>query len=277
MIESSGKMKDKKGFTLIELLAVIVILAIIALIATPIILNMINDARKNAAKSSALGYIDAVEYNNGFAQLGTSDINGTYEEVKSGDVEAATQKLGSHLKGKAPTSGTVTIDAKGKVTEATLCFNGYNVTYDGADVTKVEKGCNGSNSNVNEQNNEPEINEDYVMSNAGELICTFGSRRFYKAYDGDAYAGYFYNGTYGHPLLVSEDPDAVVFTTSDSGSTKFTYTNTIEYKGKTYYICSDEYAMPYSTSTNGFAKKIGDVIGEVDAAELLLKKAFNEE
>ena len=34
-------MKRKKGFTLIELLAVIVILAIIALIATPIILNMI--------------------------------------------------------------------------------------------------------------------------------------------------------------------------------------------------------------------------------------------
>ena len=34
---------NKKGFTLIELLAVIVILAIIALIATPIILGIIND------------------------------------------------------------------------------------------------------------------------------------------------------------------------------------------------------------------------------------------
>ena len=38
----------KKGFTLIELLAVIVILAIIALIATPIILGIINDARDEA-------------------------------------------------------------------------------------------------------------------------------------------------------------------------------------------------------------------------------------
>ena len=41
----------KKGFTLIELLAVIIILAIIALIATPIVLNVINDARKSAGLS----------------------------------------------------------------------------------------------------------------------------------------------------------------------------------------------------------------------------------
>ena len=45
--------KSKKGFTLIELLAVIIILAIIALIATPIILNVIGDARKSAGKSEA--------------------------------------------------------------------------------------------------------------------------------------------------------------------------------------------------------------------------------
>ena len=32
---------NKKGFTLVELLAVIVILAIIALIATPIVINII--------------------------------------------------------------------------------------------------------------------------------------------------------------------------------------------------------------------------------------------
>ena len=43
----------KKGFTLIELLAVIIILAIVALIATPIILNVIEDARVSAGKSEA--------------------------------------------------------------------------------------------------------------------------------------------------------------------------------------------------------------------------------
>ena len=53
---------NKKGFTLVELLAVIVILAIIALIATPIILNVIDDAKTNAAKNSAYGYIDCLLY-----------------------------------------------------------------------------------------------------------------------------------------------------------------------------------------------------------------------
>ena len=52
----------KKGFTLIELLAVIVILAVIALIATPIIINIINDAERNAALQSANGYVRAVNY-----------------------------------------------------------------------------------------------------------------------------------------------------------------------------------------------------------------------
>ena len=51
----------KKGFTLIELLAVIVILAIIALMATPIILGIINDAKDNANKRSIDNYAKAIE------------------------------------------------------------------------------------------------------------------------------------------------------------------------------------------------------------------------
>ncbi len=62
-----------KGFTLIELLAVIVILAIIALIATPIILGIINDARNSSkqrtaelvAKEAELAYTSYLFKNNG--------------------------------------------------------------------------------------------------------------------------------------------------------------------------------------------------------------------
>ena len=50
--------RKNKGFTLVELLAVIVILA---LIATPIILNVINDAKKQAAKDSFYENGKAVE------------------------------------------------------------------------------------------------------------------------------------------------------------------------------------------------------------------------
>ena len=50
-----------KGFTLIELLAVIVVLAILAVIAVPMLLKVVDKAKRGAAQSSALGYVDAVE------------------------------------------------------------------------------------------------------------------------------------------------------------------------------------------------------------------------
>ena len=50
----------KKGFTLIELLAVIIILAIIALIATPIVLNVVDDAKDSAAKSETAMIVSGV-------------------------------------------------------------------------------------------------------------------------------------------------------------------------------------------------------------------------
>jgi len=49
------------GFTLIELLAVIVILAIIALIVTPMIMGTINNVRQSSIKASTNGIINAAE------------------------------------------------------------------------------------------------------------------------------------------------------------------------------------------------------------------------
>ena len=78
--------KIKNAFTLIELLAVIIILAIVALIATPIILNVIEDAKISAGKSEAqmiLGGInnycatEDVKYqlDNSYAKICTSDMD----------------------------------------------------------------------------------------------------------------------------------------------------------------------------------------------------------
>ena len=52
----------KKGFTLIELLAVIVILAIIALIITPVVQDIIASAKDSANKRSVEGHVKNVEY-----------------------------------------------------------------------------------------------------------------------------------------------------------------------------------------------------------------------
>ena len=75
----------EKGFTLIELLAVIVILAIIALIAVPIVLNIIEDARKESDERSVELYASAVK--NGIAahQLNGGIVPpGTYELLENG-------------------------------------------------------------------------------------------------------------------------------------------------------------------------------------------------
>ena len=86
----------KKGFTLIELLAVIVILAIIALIATPIILGIINDARKESNERSAELYassvknaIAAYQLTHPTAPTKFSDLDIQYD----GEVECAKEEL----------------------------------------------------------------------------------------------------------------------------------------------------------------------------------------
>ena len=48
-----------KGFTLVELLAVVVVLAVVSIIAIPITINIIENARKGALESSARGLMEA--------------------------------------------------------------------------------------------------------------------------------------------------------------------------------------------------------------------------
>ena len=53
--------KDKKGFTLIELIAVLVIMAILALIVTPLVMSIIRKARVSADKRSIDAYGRSIE------------------------------------------------------------------------------------------------------------------------------------------------------------------------------------------------------------------------
>ena len=134
-------MNKKKGFTLVELLAVIVILAIIALIATPIILNVINDAKKEAAKDSFYGYMDAIEKAiivndvDEEEDFPTPDSNGCY------NLKKLNEKV--NLKGTKP---KIADDAKvclkeGIITSLTgVEIDGFTFTYDGKELTQTKNG-----------------------------------------------------------------------------------------------------------------------------------------
>ena len=166
----------KKGFTLIELLAVIVILAIIALVAVPIILNMIDKAKKQAAIDSAYGYVEAVEYNNGLADLGTEG----YTKIADGEYE--TSEIDVKMKGKKPQDGTLTLE-KSKVTEGEFIISGYEVLYDGKIAIAQGKAQN--------------INPSLVISglqvqarakSANIIFAVSGNPSSVKCYYGDGYS-----------------------------------------------------------------------------------------
>ena len=127
-------MKNKKGFTLIELLAVIVVLAIIALIATPIVMNTIKNAKKGAAERTADNYIKQVETAVAEAKLENKSVpNGTYDIDGNGNLTGAglpDGKLEINMSGNKPTSGKVTISNGGvSKEETTMTVGDYDVKY----------------------------------------------------------------------------------------------------------------------------------------------------
>lgn len=112
----------KKGFTLIELLAVIVILAIVALIATPMILGVIENAKKGSAKASVEGLIDASEKYFMTEQLKGNSVSGTYTCVKTGCTNTVDSTKKVTVKGSCPV-GTLTIQDDGNVASTSLVID----------------------------------------------------------------------------------------------------------------------------------------------------------
>jgi len=127
---------NKKGFTLVELLAVIVILAIIALIATPVILNVIEKSKKGAAKNSALGYTEAVEKQIAINLLDEDTINEITDGVYTVN-ELTNKKV--KVKGDKPSEGWVEIEKK-QVVSYSIKIGDYVITYNNKKIETTKNG-----------------------------------------------------------------------------------------------------------------------------------------
>lgn len=68
----------KNGFTLVELLAVIVILALLAIVSTPIVMNILENSKKSSFASSINGIKKAIENDFGVRDF---DASNRYEYV----------------------------------------------------------------------------------------------------------------------------------------------------------------------------------------------------
>ncbi len=154
----------RKGFTLIELLAVIVILAVIAMIATPMIMNVIEKVRKSAFESSIKGAFDGIDY----YLLENEMINIPEEGIFIEELS---------LKNNHFESGMFVKNEEGKI-EAVNISNGVYCGYGEQDSLVITKGkCDEKKPEVPIWK-EKSVTEDKVILNyesEDKIICYYGT------------------------------------------------------------------------------------------------------
>ena len=159
----------KKGFTLIELLAVIVILAIIFIIAVPIVINIINDSKKESLQRSIDLYMNTVQ-----KQITQENMKVKYDPercdiLENGNIKCyvgeeviktstGEDELRIEMNGKKPKSGTIIFKSV-----STNSTNSSKITYtevvlEGMEYTLKEDGTVESKEYVPSM---PATGEDY--------------------------------------------------------------------------------------------------------------------
>ena len=148
MFEKIRKMKNKKGFTLVELIVVLVILAILAALLIPALTGYIDKANKEKVVATTRMVVMAAqtEASEKYGLKAAGQLNGGNDITVSYDGTTATAAVdGIDIKaiGKLAevmddadafvngvASISVTINAKGTVTDATVVQSGFTCTYD---------------------------------------------------------------------------------------------------------------------------------------------------
>jgi len=182
-------MRKNKGFTLVELLAVIVILAVIALIATPVVLSMIESSRKGAAESSMLAYTQATE-NTILTKMMNSSTSVNYDQKYS-------------VIGLTLTTATEAED--GKVTANLPCLDAESKPVDLADgKTSCEAGGYTDNPaylafNIDLKGDQPAENDGNIIEVDNNTVVRA------KLKFGKYYVSYFYSQEDGTTTYCSAD------------------------------------------------------------------------
>ena len=177
-------MKKKQAFTLIELLAVIIILAVIALIATPIVMKVIESSKKSAAERSSENFIREVETESLSLRAEGTILNGIYSINENGNLcptneESCdeTKEIKINMAGTKPSGGSVVI-SNGKV-QAT----GTSVEIEDYVATISESG-----SIVVEKDLEPKYYGWIQQGTISDGLSYIGDKGYYDIYLGFASA-----------------------------------------------------------------------------------------
>ena len=190
----------KKGFTLIELIAVLVILAILALIVTPLVMNIIRKSKLAADKRSIDGYGRAIELAIATYLLDGNEIPASIDqlavEYSGNKVECSTTKINSDATVFLANCKVSSRDVPGytyghdKSSENIEYNIGDEVTYKGEDYYVIE------NSGINKftvtllKKNPLTVNE--VSQNGIGYINKYTSISKGAAYNQNGYGGMTY-------------------------------------------------------------------------------------
>lgn len=145
---NNKKIYKSQGFTLVELLAIIVILAVIAFITVPVILNVVDDSKEKAAIDSVQGIKKTLEQyyiSFDFKDEVFKGYNCTFPD----DCEEI------DYNGKKPSEGQITIDKNGKI-------NG-TIVFDDKYIFNIE------NDNITHYN--VDSIEEYYLTIANKLLA----------------------------------------------------------------------------------------------------------
>ena len=159
----------KKGFTLIELLAVIVILAIIALIATPLVLKYIEKSRRESKVDSAYSFVRNLE-----TEIANFSIKNNGEKYTTDKENIKELGLDITVKGENPEDGKVCISSVGQIEKGVFQYGKYYVSYDGKkgsiidEATYTSFSCSGNGG-----------------ANSFESIYNYGDEVTFNPGDGD--------------------------------------------------------------------------------------------